>query len=593
MAGPNRTKVFATQTQTYSNPNTTGLLRVGYVSYPSSNNIPGAPNNTSGPFAYGIPNPFDCSNNDIIDGGALICGTYANPCTNEIVQTTSTSATICNPASASDVPGSEILCWNNNVQTWFPRQRYIMNNSTDKWPYNYKGFVSAIKPGKPCPPILYLENITINNANVINNNNNNIATKNNGSDSTILISNKELVNLTPLNMTTLMDTNTSLYDDTLLNTPSHSDAVLNNILFGNQSNNLINLNALHNIHISWNPNYHHPIDSFNIYINYKFHKKVQNRKIFKYLVPNIQTRGIIITLTNVSNGEESGMSNPIFFNPIPIDNTPFMPTNKIETDCCSNLNNIINNLDKKIDDINYNVININNSLDEQLLNMSNVVKIQLNAFNNTCQSLTSLITDLLATSSSILNKVNAIKCCDCSGSGCSSDASCNCDIYNNIFASETIMTINEYVLTYIATIHEDTDIYIPIDTFDELNAKLLTLSDIFALDPSCCFVNVFDIYKNMLKIVKTAFDNKILAKTALINSEKWKQDSALLHDPEKLKEYVNALSKSFYLINLTVSSSKAMIKRQYAIYHEMYGIPDKLAYDPFLMKPILVSLGIA
>lgn len=144
MAGPNRTKVFATQSETYSNPNTTGLLRVGYTTYPFPNQIPGAPNNISGPFAYGIPNPNGCSGNSIQDGGTLVCGTYANPCSEEIFIQEPTSTFICNPASASNVPGSSVLCWNNKVQTWFPRQRYFMNNSTDKWPVNYKGLVSAI-----------------------------------------------------------------------------------------------------------------------------------------------------------------------------------------------------------------------------------------------------------------------------------------------------------------------------------------------------------------------------------------------------------------------------------------------------------------
>lgn len=144
MAGPNRTKVFATQSETYTNPNTTGLLRVGFSTYPFPNQIPGAPNNISGPFAYGIPNPYDCSGNSIQDGGTLVCGTFANPCSGEIIKRGINPATICYPASASNVPGPSLLCWNNKVQTWFPRQRYFMNNSTNKWPVNYKGFVSAI-----------------------------------------------------------------------------------------------------------------------------------------------------------------------------------------------------------------------------------------------------------------------------------------------------------------------------------------------------------------------------------------------------------------------------------------------------------------
>jgi hypothetical protein len=146
--GPNRTKVFATQSQTYTNPNTTGLLRQNFITYPFPNEIVGVPNNISGPFAYGIQNPDGCSGNSIQDGGTLLCGTYIDPCSGDIIKTGVTSSTICNSASVSNVPGPSILCWNNKVQTWFPRQRYTMNNSTDKWPINYKGLVSAIDLNK-------------------------------------------------------------------------------------------------------------------------------------------------------------------------------------------------------------------------------------------------------------------------------------------------------------------------------------------------------------------------------------------------------------------------------------------------------------
>ena len=145
-----RTKVFATQSQTYSNPNTTGLLRINSVSYPFPNQIVGAPNNISGPFQYNVQNPYDCSSNSLQDGGNLLCSSYANPCTNQITQTVSQQQ--CFPTYCSDVPGPVIdLCWNSKLQTWFPKARYVMNNSTNKWPENYKGFQSAIKPA---PPVL-------------------------------------------------------------------------------------------------------------------------------------------------------------------------------------------------------------------------------------------------------------------------------------------------------------------------------------------------------------------------------------------------------------------------------------------------------
>lgn len=142
--GPNRTKVFATQSDTYSNPNTTGLLRVNYTTYSYPNEIVGAPNNISGPFVYNVPNPNGCSGTDIMVGGTLVSGEYANPCTNEIIQSNTSSSYICNPAAASNVPGPEYLCWNSRLQSWFPRNNLTMNNSGNKWPQNYKGFVSAL-----------------------------------------------------------------------------------------------------------------------------------------------------------------------------------------------------------------------------------------------------------------------------------------------------------------------------------------------------------------------------------------------------------------------------------------------------------------
>lgn len=158
--GPSRTKVFATQSETYSNPNTTGLLRVGGINIPFPNQFVGQPNNISGPYQYDVPNPNNCNKNgSLLDGGTLVCGTYENPCTNQIVTERKQSALICNPSYASDVPGRPIvLCWKPGTQSWFPKPRYIMNNSTDKWPLNYKGFVSALKPE---PPVISINGLTL------------------------------------------------------------------------------------------------------------------------------------------------------------------------------------------------------------------------------------------------------------------------------------------------------------------------------------------------------------------------------------------------------------------------------------------------
>jgi hypothetical protein len=158
LAKSNR-NISATQTQTYTNPNTKSLLRVGSIKYPYPNNLVNEPNNPAGPFVSNPPNPFDCSSNVIEVGGTLICGTYVEPCSNTIIRTRpATNGSVCFPTYCSDVPGPiQELCWNNRLTTFFPRQRYIMPNSLNKWPVGYKGFISAVKP---YTPLLTSSNIT-------------------------------------------------------------------------------------------------------------------------------------------------------------------------------------------------------------------------------------------------------------------------------------------------------------------------------------------------------------------------------------------------------------------------------------------------
>lgn len=122
----NRTKSWATQSQTYTNPNTSSLQQINYEVVQLSNSN----------------NPFGCNDNYIKTGGILLGNTIVNPCTNEVIKKTYNNP--YNLTSGSDVPGPiQSLYWDGTVQTWYPRQNLTMNNSSDKWPTNYKGLVSA------------------------------------------------------------------------------------------------------------------------------------------------------------------------------------------------------------------------------------------------------------------------------------------------------------------------------------------------------------------------------------------------------------------------------------------------------------------
>ena len=197
----NRNTTWATQsTRGYTNPNTTSLKRSGNVVNIAIDPITGAiigptaapptcpqsvipinngiPSNGGGGSDVDDPNipppvePTPGSNTfpDTIpdtpvepiviqDGGILICSVQENICTGETKSTLSQQ--LCNPTSDSDVPGTiQELCWNDGTPTWYPRSRYVMTNSANKWPVNAT-LVSAILPLPPEPPT-NLSYITIN-----------------------------------------------------------------------------------------------------------------------------------------------------------------------------------------------------------------------------------------------------------------------------------------------------------------------------------------------------------------------------------------------------------------------------------------------
>jgi hypothetical protein len=175
----NRNTTWATQsTRGYTNPNTTNLKRSGNVENIAIDPITGAvigttlapptcpriftpvysalPSNGGGGSDIKDPNipppveptpgsetfpdiTIDTSIEPVViqDGGVLICSVQENICTGETKSTLGQQ--LCHPTTDSDVPGPiQELCWNDGIQTWYPRQRYIMTNSGNKFPYNYK-----------------------------------------------------------------------------------------------------------------------------------------------------------------------------------------------------------------------------------------------------------------------------------------------------------------------------------------------------------------------------------------------------------------------------------------------------------------------
>jgi hypothetical protein len=189
----NRNTTWATQsTRGYTNPNNQSLQRVNSVNItldgqptlapvtcpkpftPVNEPLPGTSSSGANPETIPPPPPPPTTNSGtqlppaiieppvapvvIPDLGNLVCGTQENVCTGQVIK----QPTIinCHPTSDSDVPGPLMeLCWNDGNPTWYPRQRYIMTNSGNKWPDNYKLLVSAISIP---PPVIVSSNVVNN-----------------------------------------------------------------------------------------------------------------------------------------------------------------------------------------------------------------------------------------------------------------------------------------------------------------------------------------------------------------------------------------------------------------------------------------------
>jgi len=178
----NRTTTWASQSETVTNPNTTSLKRINTkrnitldgastvlpvslsskckppVINPIVIPISGGGSNKKKPILPPKPKPKPNTGpvvkpfppyippvvNPVVisDGGTLVCTQTVNPCTGKVIYQGHVSS--CNLTTASDVPGSiQLLCYNGGLPTHYPRQRYTMTNSDNKWPQGAKYFRSA------------------------------------------------------------------------------------------------------------------------------------------------------------------------------------------------------------------------------------------------------------------------------------------------------------------------------------------------------------------------------------------------------------------------------------------------------------------
>lgn len=197
----NRNTTWATQSDTFSDPNTKSLKRVNYFNIttngvptvdPLTCTLPVLPTNKALParstssLANAPAVPAPSSNTDqgpvmppsvlpavpiaptvIPDSGSLVCNIVENICTGEVIKITTSNK--CFPTTASDVPGTPILlCYNDSLPTTYPRTRLTYTTAGGKWPQGAK-FIQAANTTQPffqTTSTSETENVVLDNYNI-------------------------------------------------------------------------------------------------------------------------------------------------------------------------------------------------------------------------------------------------------------------------------------------------------------------------------------------------------------------------------------------------------------------------------------------
>ena len=140
------------------------------------------------------------------------------------------------------------------------------------------------------------------------------------------------------------------------------------------------------------------------------------------------------------------------------------------------------------------------------------------------------------------------------------------------------------------SINESNDEFIEYYRLNKLDLNEL----IFKLNKKVkCEINFIyiDYLKTCLHVIILIYD-KICEIDNLNNaSNVYRKDSVILNDLVKLKEHLKTLNNTILNEN-KISIADINLKPEFRIYHERYGIPNKLIYDPIFLSTIKQELQV-
>jgi hypothetical protein len=106
-----------------------------------------------------------------------------------------------------------------------------------------------------------------------------------------------------------------------------------------------------------------------------------------------------------------------------------------------------------------------------------------------------------------------------------------------------------------------------------------------------CYHGLINMYEKMFKSIRYFYFLEGELRNQQNNCEKYKEDSIILNDMSKLKEYIKQLQSSINdATDMSIQAETLTVKPEYIKYIQLYGVPYKAMFDPVLLQEIKDSI---
>jgi hypothetical protein len=162
-----------------------------------------------------------------------------------------------------------------------------------------------------------------------------------------------------------------------------------------------------------------------------------------------------------------------------------------------------------------------------------------------------------------------------------SNAGCN---FNSLIDNYGIQKVNYYLE------------YLKNDKYDEVFSELTTdetqriLYSLYSFKTSVdsCFTNMIEVYENIFITIRYFYFLYAELKSNELQFNKYKEDSEILNNITKLKEYLKNMQLNMNeLTAISIKAAKLEIKPEYLKYIQLYGVPYKTMFDKVLLQEII------